>query len=100
MKVNIEEKQGKHIVTLEGEMDTAAAADIEQKLCPLYETEGKEVVVDCTHLEYIASSGLRILLHIQKSNKAKGGNVTLRNVSEDIMGIFRLTGFNKIFDFE
>ena len=100
MKTNIEKLEDKYLVTLEGELDTAAAAEVEQKMQPLYNTGGLDVVIDCAGLEYIASSGLRILISILKGAKAGGSKVVLRNMSEDIKSVFRLTGFINIFEVE
>ena len=100
MKTNIEKQEDKYLVTLEGELDTAAAAEVEQKLQPLSNTGGLDVVIDCAGLEYIASSGLRILISILKGAKAGGSKVVLRNMSEDIKSVFRLTGFINIFEVE
>jgi len=100
MKTKIEEIDGKYVATLEGEMDTAAAMEVEETLKPLYQSKGKDVIIDCTNLEYIASSGLRILLSILKDAKAGGSRVVLRNVNEDIKNVFSLTGFINIFEFE
>ena len=100
MKTKIEELDGKLIATLEGEMDTAAALEAEQVLQPLYKSDGRDIVIECEGLEYIASSGLRILLCILKGAKAGGSKVTLRNVNDDIKNVFKLTGFIDLFDFE
>lgn len=100
MKARIEETEGRYIATLEGEMDTAAAMEAEKVLKPLYDSDGKEVVIDCTKLEYIASSGLRILLGILKGAKAKGSRVVMRGMNEDIKNVFKMTGFITVFDFE
>ena len=64
MKTTIEQLEDRYLVTLEGELDTVAAADVEKTLQPLYTTNGKDVIIDCEGLEYIASSGLRILISI------------------------------------
>lgn len=100
MKTTIEEIDGKLVATLKGELDTAAALEAEEILKPLYNTNGKDVVIDCTELEYIASSGLRILLGILKGAKANGSKVVLRNVNDEIKNVFNLTGFTSLFDFE
>ena len=100
MNTKIEEIDGKYVATLEGEMDTAAATEAEEVLKPLYNSEGKDVVINCKGLEYIASSGLRILLSILKGAKASGSRVVLRDVNDDIMNVFKLTGFISIFEFE
>ena len=100
MNTKIEEIDGKYVATLEGEMDTAAATEAEEVLKPLYNSEGKDVFINCKGLEYIASSGLRILLSILKGAKASGSRVVLRDVNDDIMNVFKLTGFISIFEFE
>jgi anti-anti-sigma factor len=100
METTIQEVNGKLVATLQGEMDTAAAVEVEKALKPLYESEGREIVIDCTRLEYIASSGLRILLSILKKAKTNNNHVVLKNVNEDIKEVFELTGFINIFDFE
>ena len=100
MNASVEEIDGKYVATLEGEMDTAAAMEAEDVLKPLYQSDGKDVVIDCTGLEYIASSGLRILLSILKSAKATGSKVVMRGVNDDIKNVFKLTGFINIFEFE
>ena len=100
MNTRIEEIDGKFIATLEGEMDTAAATEAEEVLKPLYTSNGKDVIIECSGLEYIASSGLRILLGILKGAKATGSKVTMRGVNDDIENVFKLTGFISLFEFE
>ena len=100
MNASFKETDGRYLVTLSGEIDTAAATQAEEILKPLYNSDGKEVIIDCNELEYIASSGLRILLGILKGAKAAGSRVVMRGMNDDIKNVFRLTGFINIFDFE
>ena len=99
MKTTIEEIDGKYIVVLEGEMDTAAATEAEEVLKPLYTSNGKDVIIDCAGLEYIASSGLRILISILKGAKAGGSKVVIKSLNDDIKSVFKLTGFIDLFEF-
>ena len=100
MKTEIKEIEGKMLVTLSGELDTAAAPEVEAALKPLAECDGKDIVIDCSELEYIASSGLRILLGILKKAKAVGSRVVLKNVNDIISDVLKMTGFISIFEFE
>lgn len=100
MKTTIEQLENQYLVTLDGELDTAAAAEVEQTLQPLYNSNGLDVIIDCTNLEYIASSGLRILISILKGARAGGSKVVLKNMNEDILSVFKLTGFINLFEFE
>lgn len=100
MNAKIEELDDKYVVKLEGEMNTAAALDVESVLEPLYNSNGKDVIIDCTTLDYIASSGLRILLGILKGARNNGSKVVIRGMRDDIKNVFKLTGFINIFEFE
>ena len=99
MVTKIEELDGKVFVTLEGEMDTVAALEAEEVLNPLA-NGGKDVIIECGKLVYIASSGLRIFLSILKGTSVTGNTVILRHVNNDIKTVFTMTGFMKIFKFE
>lgn len=98
MKTTIQKLEDKFFVTLEGDLDTAAAAEVEQTLQPLYNSNGLDVIIDCAKLEYIASSGLRILISILKGATAGGSKVTLKDLNDDIKDVFRLTGFINLFE--
>ena len=100
MKATIEVIDNKYVATLEGELDTAAAQEVEEVFQPLYQSNGRDIIIDCTRLEYIASSGLRILISILKGAKVNGSKVIMRNMNDDIKNVFKLTGFINLFDFE
>ena len=100
MKTTIQQLDDKFLVTLEGELDTAAAAEVDKTLQPLYNTNGLDVVIDCEKLEYIASSRLRILISILKGAKAGGSRVVIKKLNEDIQNVFKLTGFINLFEYE
>ena len=100
MKITVQEIDGKLVAVLSGELDTAAAAKAEVDLQPLNDSAGKDVIIDCTELEYIASSGLRLLLNILKKAKANGSRIVLKNVNEVFRDVLELTGFVSLFEFE
>lgn len=100
MNITIQETDAKIVATLAGELDTAAAQEAEKHLQPLQDSKGKEVVLDCTDLEYISSSGLRVLLSILKQAKSVSSRVVLKNVNDVIRDVLELTGFISIFEFE
>ena len=81
-------------VRLIGELDAMNANEIEQEL--LKQSEGvKEIVFDLAELEYISSAGLRILLSMQKMMK-KQGKMEVRNTTDDVMQIFKVSGFVRL----
>ena len=91
-------EKGSIVLTLDGEL-TAHTAD---KLNTAIETalnETNSLVLDFTNMEYVASAGLRILLKAKKALNAKKGRFFIRNVSDDVMNVFEITGFSDILDF-
>jgi anti-sigma B factor antagonist len=100
MKTTIKEQADGLVAILEGRLDTAAAPETEKAMSPLYECEGRDVIIDCTNLEYISSSGLRIFLGILKSAKPKGCHVYIKGISDDIRAVFAMTGFVNLFEFK
>ena len=81
-------------VDLEGRLDTTTAPQLEGELKGSLDGI-TDLVLDMTKLEYISSAGLRVLLSAQKIMN-KQGSMTIKNVSEEIMEIFEVTGFSDI----
>lgn len=98
MKTTFREENGKYIATLEGRLDTVASEQTAKELSVLDDCTGHDIVIDCTKLEYISSSGLRILLNIRKTAAAVRSKVTLLNINDEIRKVFQLTGFISLFD--
>lgn len=82
----------------EGRLDTPAAVKAQQEITPLLENADKTIILDCTNLEYISSSGLRLFLTIRKETGAKGGKVIIENINEELRKVFMMTGFFNLFE--
>ena len=98
MKTTIKEQDGNLVAVLEGRLDTAASSAAEKEMQPLIDCMGHNIVIDCTDLEYIASSGLRIFLNILKNAKSKGSKVFIDNINSEIRKVFMMTGFFNLFE--
>ena len=81
------------IVSLEGRLDTESAVAFEQELAvKCKETPHESLVFDASQLQYVASSGLRIMLKMAKTEK----NFRIENAVPDVYNVFEMTGFSKI----
>ena len=98
MKTSIKEEGDKILVTLEGDLDTAAAQEIEKDFQKLHESRNKEITIECRDLNYISSSGLRLFLSLLKSCKPNGNSLTLENLNDNIKKVFTMTGFSSLFN--
>lgn len=59
-----------------------------------------EVILDFSEITFISSFGLKIILELFKLLKSQNGVLKLRSVSEQLMGSFKLVGFDKFLVFE
>ncbi|WP_287681765.1 STAS domain-containing protein [Methanobacterium sp.] len=48
-------------------------------------------------MEYISSSGLRVMLSSLKKLNAMGGNLKLSSLQPYVMEVFKIAGFTKLF---
>ena len=100
MKTEIITNGNQLIAKFSGRLDTAAAVKTAEDVKPLLEAKDKEIVLDCTELETISSSGLRIFLGIRKEAVTNGSHVIVRNINADIRQVFMMTGFISIFEIQ
>ena len=98
MVIEIKEFDGGMKAILNGRLDTPAAVKAQQEIGPLLENADKDIIFDCTNLEYISSSGLRLFLTIRKEASVKGGKVIIENINDEIRKVFMMTGFFNLFE--
>ena len=94
LNINKNKEGANCTIALEGRLDTVTSPDLEKEIEELKEGL-EELIFDLEKLEYISSSGLRVLLAAQKA-MSKQGSMKVTNVTDPIMEIFDVTGFSDI----
>ena len=95
MKTEILKTKNRLDVSIEGRLDAVTSPELEEKLMPALDGI-KTLVFDLAKLSVISSAGLRVLLSALKVMDSSGGTLTVKNASEDIRNVFRLTGFLEV----
>ena len=98
MDVAITQEGASLVCSLRGRLDTPSSQEVMQAIRPLLDDAGKEIILDCRELEYISSSGLRILLTLRKETGRKGGHLVILGIRESIRQVFLMTGFYNLFE--
>ena len=95
-------KEDDHKVTLilDGRLDTSVTLQTEKDVEPLFGYQGYEVVIDCSRLDYISSSGLRLLMAINQRCCANQCTLYIKGLKEDVYDVFQTTGFVHLFQFK
>ena len=100
MDITINEQTGRLVAAISGDLDNAASSQAERGLAPVFERTDCDVVIDCKELNYISSSGLRIILNVFKHTRTNGHKAILKNLSEDVKEVFDFSGFLQLFIIE
>ena len=98
MEVIINKENNVTAVQLIGRLDTPASQEVSEKLEPIMANASGTIVLDCTEMSYISSSGLRIFLSLRKAAASQGGKIIVKNISDDIRQVFMMTGFLNLFE--
>lgn len=98
MEIFKNKENGVVTVSLIGRLDTPASQEIAQEMDALKKEADGVIVLDCSELDYISSSGLRLFLTLRKTSAEKGGKVVIRGISPSIRSVFMMTGFLNLFE--
>ncbi|MDR2743224.1 MAG: STAS domain-containing protein [Treponema sp.] len=99
MTITKDQAGEKLTISLEGRLDTTTAPELQEQFIPEFD-KVKHIQLDFKQLIYVSSAGLRVLLLGEKTAKAKGGTMSIINVSSEIQEIFEMTGFSEVLTIE
>ena len=86
------------LLEIGGRLDTSNYSQLESRLMGLIDEGHLNILVDCAGLDYVSSSGLRILLMALKKLSAAKGKFVLCSLQDNIKEIFDISGFSSIFE--
>jgi anti-sigma B factor antagonist len=85
------------VVSLSGRLDAYGVNDVEKKLDSLASIKQVHLVLNLKALEYISSSGLRIMLATLKKTAKNKGEVRLAGLNPAVKDVFDIAGFTQFF---
>jgi anti-sigma B factor antagonist len=96
--LRVEEQQGPdgQVIRLIGEMDMSNVDEARKPILAAMEGDGgRPVVLDLSELEFIDSTGIRLLLEAQAASNADSNRLSFRGVREQVAQVLRVTGVDK-----
>ncbi|OPG12626.1 hypothetical protein B1L11_13625 [Microbispora sp. GKU 823] len=85
------------VLALDGELDMATAAHLNDAFMTQYEAGQRKVILDVGALTFCDSYGLRLLLRLQDRCVAGGGRLVLADVRGMLARVLSLTGLERAF---
>lgn len=96
MNLQHRQKDTIHIITLGEQLGLEDVRETREYLEQfIQDPEGQGVILDCSLLAYITSSGIGLIAELYKKLKAQEKNFAMINISDQTREIFDITGFSK-----
>ncbi|MEN6463494.1 MAG: STAS domain-containing protein [Syntrophomonas sp.] len=96
MQIACDQQGEVYTVFINGRLDSAGAGELEIQIKDIIAGVKEKLVLDCSNVIFISSSGLRVVLNCAKELRTAGKQFQLINVNTDVYKVFNLTGFTGI----
>lgn len=99
IKLNSENIDGVTVVNLDGFIDFYSSKNLNDYLIELIENQNKKnILLNCSKLEYLTSAGFRILIAIRNKLEEKQGFLKICCLNNSVLNIFRIAGLYDFFE--
>jgi anti-anti-sigma factor len=97
--MEINERRVADILTLSvsGKLDTTSAKAFEETILGRIESGERRIIIDLAQLDYVSSTGLRVLLLANKRLNSANGRIALCSLRGSVREVFDIAGFSSIF---
>ncbi|OPY53150.1 MAG: STAS domain protein [Methanosaeta sp. PtaU1.Bin112] len=85
------------VIIVSGKIDAVSSKDLGNALAGLIDENKRFLVVDMEKVEYLSSSGLRVLMASLNKLKNMDGDLLLAALQPFVKDVFSLTGANRFF---
>ena len=100
LRIEVDDAGGTAVVRLGGQLDIGTADSLQACLTGLMRESPADVVIDLDRLEFIDSTGLRIVIDAWRQAGNTGHTVTLRRPRPSVATVLTITGLDKMMTIE
>jgi len=97
MALNETKDNGVTILAVDGNLDGDGTQTLEDRVIALLEDGETKLLFDFSGLDYINSSGLRVLVLAYQRLRKASGTVAICGIKDYIQEVFEVSGYDKIF---
>ncbi|MEW5692477.1 MAG: STAS domain-containing protein [Candidatus Hydrogenedentota bacterium] len=95
MIINVSDEDNAIIVYIKGAINSHNINILEDKIRELISHKKYNIILDCSDVQSIDSTGLEILMQAAKNVRLFRGNLVILTTNEDIREIFKITRIDK-----
>ncbi|MCP4520263.1 MAG: STAS domain-containing protein [Cytophagales bacterium] len=94
MEVLVTKEASYTIISIAGELDASSTIILDEKIIKTINSDTKNIFIDFSNLEYIASAGVGVFLSHLEDIQEKEINLVLFGMNETVQGVFDILGLN------
>lgn len=98
MEAQVEEKGDVIVVRLEGRLDAASSPQMEKQINSIIDAGHFKIVLNFAGVDYLSSSGMRLILAATKKLKNLEGKLVACNINDEVMDVIKMTGFHQVLE--
>ncbi len=88
---------GLTVITLAGRVDSSVSSELENVFTRHVENGHRQLILDMSDVEYISSSGLKLLVSMWKRARDLKGNLVMADLQPPLYEVLKLLGFDLVF---
>jgi anti-sigma B factor antagonist len=81
-----------HTIRVQGELDLATVGDLDRELVRVESTDALSIVLDLSGLQFMDSTGVRLLISAHARSRADSNRLTLLRGPKAVQRVLELTG--------
>jgi anti-sigma B factor antagonist/stage II sporulation protein AA (anti-sigma F factor antagonist) len=94
-----EDKKGDILILrMKGRLDAVSAPSAERKVFEYINEGHTKLILDFSHVAYLSSAGMRMLLSTTKRLKSLAGKLVVCNIISNVMDVLKMSGFDHVLD--
>jgi anti-sigma B factor antagonist len=97
VNINIREFKRVSIMTVEGRIDSNTAAEFEDSVESALSNADGNLIFDLSKVDFLSSSGLRVLVTANKKSKSKSGELSICCLSKQARESLTIAGLDVLF---
>ena len=95
---NIIEVSKTNMVSIRGEIDIYSIEKFRDSIEEKIKTQASEIILDCSELSYMDSTGMGVLIELRNKTKELGQKIIMMNPRPNIRKLLALTGVDEIIE--
>ncbi len=84
------------VLILNGEIDASNSVDLDQVIKEIIQSGAKNILVDCSGLEYISSAGLGVFMSYLEEFQEKNILFVIFGLQEKVFQVFNILGLDQL----